>query len=566
MKLTKKFLGIAAIFAVIGFLALSLTGCPDGGDDGGSGTTTETQKIVYYPGDTGDTGESITEFAAWLAEQEEGVLCDVKLTLSNLVSSSTAENLGSVLKNNPNKKVKLDLSDSTFTSIGDNAFRDCASLTGITIPDSVTSIGTYAFYYCFSLTGITIPDSVESIGNNAFYGCTILTSVTIGSGVTSIGTYAFSYCYRLTSITIPDGVTSIGNNAFSGCTILTGITVDENNTSYASVDGILYDKDKKKLILVPSGKTGNVTIPDSVTSIEDNAFEGCTSLTGITVDENNPNLASVNGILYNNDKTKIILVLKGITNVTIPDSVTSIEDNAFSGCTILTGITVDENNPKYASVNGILYDKDKKKLILAPNGITGNVTIPDGVTSIENNAFYSCTRLTSVTIGSGVTSIGNNAFYSCTNLTSVTIGSSVTRIGEYAFFNCTNLTSVTIPNSVEYIDNLSFYYCTSLTSVTIGSGVTSIGTYAFYGCTSLTSVTIGSGVTSIGHQTFYNCTSLTSVTFQGTIASSTFYSNAFEGLGDLRDKFYATDQTNGTPGTYTTTAPVSSSSVWTKQN
>jgi len=541
----RSLLTIAAIFAVIGFLALSLTGCPDGGDDGGSGTTTETQKIVYYPGDTGDTGESITEFAAWLAEQEEGVLCDVKLTLSNLVSSSTAENLGSVLKNNPNKKVKLDLSDSTFTSIGDNAFRDCASLTGITIPDSVTSIGTYAFYYCFSLTGITIPDSVESIGNNAFYGCTILTSVTIGSGVTSIGTYAFSYCYRLTSITIPDGVTSIGNNAFSGCTILTGITVDENNTSYASVDGILYDKDKKKLILVPSGKTGNVTIPDSVTSIEDNAFEGCTSLTGITVDENNPNLASVNGILYNNDKTKIILVLKGITNVTIPDSVTSIEDNAFSGCTILTGITVDENNPNFASVNGILYDKDKKKLILVPRGKIGNVTIPDGVTSIENNAFYLCTRLTSVTIGSDVTSIG-----------------------DHAFFNCTNLTSVTIPNSVEYIDNLSFYYCTSLTSVTIGNGVTNIGHYAFSNCTSLTSVTIESDVTSIGYRTFYNCTSLTSITFQGTIASSSFAvnGNAFDGLGDLRDKFYATDTTNGTPGTYTTTAPVSSSSVWTKQN
>jgi len=150
MKLTKKFLGIAAVIAVIGFLALPLTGCPDEGDDSGSGTTTtttgtetETQKIVYYNGD------SIEEFAAWLAEQEEGVLCDVKLTLDDLHGKSNVEgSLGSVLIKNPKIKVKLDLSASTFTSIGERAFKNCNSLTSVTFQGTIVrnKFQDYAFY------------------------------------------------------------------------------------------------------------------------------------------------------------------------------------------------------------------------------------------------------------------------------------------------------------------------------------------------------------------------------------------------------------------------------------
>jgi len=472
MKLTKKLLGIAVIFAVIGFMALPLTGCPDEGDDSGSGTTTttttETQKIVYYPDPEGDDiGDSIADFAEWLAKQELGVLCVVKLTLDNLGGNpSTAGSLGYVLNSNPYIKVKLDLSDSNFTSIGNQAFS-----------------------YCPNLIGIIIPDCVISIESSTFFNCTSLTSVTIGSGVTSIG-----------------------NNAFYGCTNLTGITIDENNLNYASVGGILYDKAKTQIILVPSKITGNITIPNSVTSIPslafygctsltgvtipsgvtsigNRAFYGCTSLTGITVDGNNPNYASVDGILYNKAKTQIIQVPAGITgNVTIPNTVTSIEGSAFAGCNSLTGVTVVGYNPNYASEDGILYNRQKTQFIFIPRAKT-EVTIPDTFTDI-GGFFKNNTNIVSVTIGSGITSIGWYEFSNCTSLTSLTIGSKVTSIDPTAFSGCTSLASITIPNGVTSIGRQMFKDLSSLTSITIPNSVTSIGDRAFYGCTSLTSITI----------------------------------------------------------------------------
>ncbi|MDR2716603.1 MAG: leucine-rich repeat domain-containing protein [Treponema sp.] len=181
--------------------------------------------------------------------------------------------------------------------------------------------------------------------------------------------------------------------------------------------------------------------------------------------------------------------------------------------------------------------------------------------------------------GSTITEIPEYAFNTgspsltgCATITKITIPNSVTSIGLNAFRSCTSLTSVTIPNSVTSIGNGAFRNCTSLTSVTIPNSITSINNGTFIDCTSLTSVTIPNSVTSIGNDAFRNCTSLTSVTFQGTIPLGGFNYMAFCYLvedgynsGDLHTKFYATDATNGTPGRYTTTAPVSDSSVWTRQ-
>ena len=296
-------------------------------------------------------------------------------------------------------------------------YRKGSSITTLIIKDGVTNICVHAFYNCTSLTSVTIPDSVTSIGNYAFYSCTSLTSVTIPDSVTSIGNYAFYSCKSLTSVNIPESVTSIGSYAFDGCTSLT-----------------------------------SVTIPNSVTSIGDYPFKYCISLTNIIVNSNNKNYASVNGNLYNKNKTELIQYAVGKTDVqfSIPNSVKRIGGYAFYSCTSLT-----------------------------------SVTIPDSVTSIGNYAFFSCKSLTSVILPDNVTSIGSYAFDGCTSLTSVALSDSLRNIGDCAFYSCTSLTNVTLPDSVKSIGKEAFYGCYSLTKISIPASVTTIGKYAFYQCTNL---------------------------------------------------------------------------------
>ncbi len=217
-----------------------------------------------------------------------------------------------------------------------------------------------------------------------------------GLPVTRIGDYTFYNNFSLTSVTIPSSVTSIGDSAFMYCTSLTAITVDADNATYGSVDGVLFNKSQTTLIQCPEGKTGNYTIPSSITSIGGGAFHNCTSL----------------------------------TTVTIPSSVTSIEYYTFSGCTSLASITI----PSSVTYIGERAFGDCTSL--------ANVTIPSSVTRIGEETFYGCTSLASVTIPSGVTSIEGFAFSGCTSLTSVTIPSGVTSIGFGAFGYCTSLNGV----------------------------------------------------------------------------------------------------------------------------
>ena len=409
----------------------------------------------------------------------------------------------------------------SVTEIGEHAFYDCESLTSVTIPDSVSAIGEYAFAYCDSLTSVTIPDSVTEIGEHAFGSCKSLTSVTIPDSVTAIGEHAFSFCTSLTSITIPDSVTSIGRYAFNGCTSLTSVHITDIaawcQISYGSVEANpLYYAHNLYLngelvtdLVIPDSITKikwcafrwctsltSVTIPSSVTEIGDYAFNGCRSLTSITI----PNsITEIGNYTFN--------YCTSLTNITIPDSVTAIGKHAFSSCKSLTNITIPD------SVSAI------GEYAFAYCDSLTSVTIPDSITEIGAWVFSNCTSLASVTIPDSVTAIGENAFAHCDSLTSVTIGNSVTTIGTYAFYECSELKSIIIPDNVTKIDSCAFEYCDSLTSVTIGDGVVEIGSHAFMWCTSLTSVTIGNSVTTIGTYAFNRCTSLTNVTIgNGTLS------------------------------------------------
>ena len=335
-----------------------------------------------------------------------------------------------------------------------------------------------------SVTKIEIPAEIEDIPvveieSSAFNGCANLTSIIIPDSITSIGDFAFENCSGLTSITIPDSVTSIGDHAFYNCSSLTSITVSENNKYFSSLNGVLFNKDKTELVtyLIGNERT-EYAIPDSVTSIGDRAFYKCSSLTSIIIPDS---VTSIGDHAFHN--------CSGLTSITIPDSVTSIGDHAFYNC--LTSITVSENNKYFSSLNGVLFNKDKTELITYPIGNERTeYTIPDSVTSIGNFIFYNCSSLTSITIPDSVASIGNSAFYNCSSLTNIKLPDVIDIISGNTFRDCSSLLNIIIPDSVTSIKECAFYNCSNLTSITIPDSVASIENSEFYNCTSLKSITL----------------------------------------------------------------------------
>ena len=404
--------------------------------------------------------------------------------------------------------VKYNSVTYSVTSIGDNAFNGCSGLTSITIPNSVTRIGSNAFYNCSGLTSVTIPNSVTSIRWKAFENCSGLTSVTIPNSVTGIGDSAFSGCTGLTSVTIPNSVISIGDYVFENCTGLTSVNVDASNPNYSSIDGVLFNKDRTELILYPAEKKGAYSIPNSVISIKNKAFANCTGLTSVTI----PNsVTSIGDSAFSG--------CTGLTSVTIGNSVTSIGNSAFYGCTGLISILI----PNVTSIGSSAFSNCSS---------LASVTISGGITKLSDELFYGCINLTSITLPDGITSIGYWAFRDCSSLSSIRIPNNVTLISYGAFYGCSGLISVSIPNGVTALSNELFRNCSSLTYVTIPNSVTSIGDEAFCYCRSLTSVTIGNSVTSIGYDAFRGCFKLTSVTINSNAIVSNSYDKSF-GIGSI---------------------------------
>ena len=489
---------------------------------------------------------------------KQRTLLFILLLLSTLTASAYDAEIDSIFYN-----LNASTMEATVTSGGTKYSGN------VTIPETVT------------YNNVTF--NVTSIGEYAFYACSDLTSVTIPNSVTSIGYWAFDYCFSLTSITIPSSVTSIDGSILSGCNNLTSIVVEEGNPKYDSRNNCnaIIETSTNKLI----AGCKNTTIPNSVTSIGEQAFFNLSSLTEITIPSRVTNIGdgafskcsnltdvycyakevpTTGQNVFNNSP-----VSSGTLHVPTASIETYKATSPWSGfgCIVATDVIIDG---VYYNLNDITMEAT---VTSGNTKYTGSVTIPESVTynnvtfnvtSIGEYAFQACSDLTSVTIPNSVTSIGYWAFYNCSGLVSLAIPNSVTSIGTGAFYNCSDLIALTIPNSVTSIGGGAFMRCSGLTSIFVEKGnsvydsrdncnaiietatntliagckntvipnsVTSIGGGAFDCCFGLVSLTIPNSVTSIGEQAFYACSGLTSVTIPNSVTS--IGSSAFHNCSGL---------------------------------
>lgn len=444
-----------------------------------------------------------------------------EITVPGNIYGKTVTSIGGFAFSDNDTVKKITLPDS-LTNIGSGAFSDCTNLDNIIIPDGVETLGTSVFEKCTSLKDITIPDNITILGHSLFEDCTSLATVSFSDKVTKIEYSAFENCGKLKSIKLPGSLESIDSNAFYGCESLEKInipagvteigagcfslchsleefTVDSANESFIVVDGVLFDKDIATLIAFPGAYVGDYTIPDGVQVVKNAAFAGADELTSLF----------------------------------IPKDVYSLYFGIFSQCKKLKEVTVDSNNRYYKSMDDVLFEKNSPTLYSCPNAKQGEYVIPDGIKTIYFDAFSGCSMLTGIKIPDAVTEIYSQAFYNCENLKSITIPDGVEIIPVSAFENCKSLTEAKIGKNVTSIKNSAFKNCSSLTDINIPDGVETIESDCFYNCAELTSVTIPNSVTEINYDTFFGCRKLTSVTIPDSVTK--IYGSAFRGCSNLKN-------------------------------
>ena len=457
--------------------------------------------------------------------------------------------------------------------IGDEAFKysEKSNIKSIVLPKGLRRIGASAFDGLNNLTQIELSRELTEIDSYSFCSCKKLRSITLPNNLRRIGQSAFQGCECLENIIIPASVTEIGEEAFAYCENLKSIEVDEGNRLYASVDGVLYDKNLSTLLMYPPGKKQDIfsvpegvtaigenafkylnrpavvylpdslllieqnafeynsgivklNIPDSVTKIGRGAFSNCAKLKNLVLSKNISVVPQ--GMIYKCESLRELTVPDGVTKiestafyvcaslerVTIPKSVVDISSNNFKKCPALKEIIVDAENPAYCSVDGVLFSKDRTKMIHKPQGKHERVcVVPDGVEEIGFRFLGDKSDIERVVLPESVSRICQSAFLDCKALKKVELPYGLESIGDYAF-SCSGIESLVIPDSVCLIGNYAFYGCKALKSVTF-EGAPLIGESAFANCFALESVTFKRRLKEIGSSAFYWCESLTSVVF-----------------------------------------------------
>ena len=404
---------------------------------------------------------------------------------------------------------------NTVTSIGKRAFQGCTNLTSIEIPDTVTYIGDYCFSGCNRLQKIKLSKKIQTINQGLLQGCSSLTEIEIPEGVKSIGYTAFSSCSKLTTITLPASLTSLNGTALAGLSRLTEVKVADGNNSFKFENGMLLSKDGKTMYMalltlteinVPNGVVSivgdtlsgssatKIILPDTVSSnLSGKVFNGMNKLSTIELSSTSKNLKLVDGNLYSYDGKRFIkymgtsktftvpegvetlvcrCITKSMTTLNLPSTLKVIEGwslESMSGVNLLnipasvttmytysfhanTKLRVAESNSTYKSIDDVLIlNKAGTKVIMASKKNATTYNIPNTVTEIGKNAFYGCSKITSITIPDSVTTIGAGAFESCSSLKEITIPQSVTSIGADAFIYCGNLTAINIKGTANRI-------------------------------------------------------------------------------------------------------------------
>lgn len=390
---------------------------------------------------------------------------------------------------------------NSVQSIGTGAFQGCYMLSELNI--DMTEIGNW-FKDNMSITKLVIGDHVERIGDEAFSGCTSLSNLTLGKNLLTIGSFAFQNC-QFKSLTIPDKVTTVGNSAFAGNYSLESIKIGKavSKIGTNAFAGCMNAKDLE----VAAANIGNnwfqnmtiatLKLDEGVVTIGDYAFSGCTGLNTLTFPDSLTDIGDYS-----------FLNCSGLFRINFGAGIEAIGKKAFDGCLMLTRVDIKDlakwcavsfqgSNPLTVANN--LYMEDK---------LVTNLVIPDTVTAIKAEAFSGCTSITSLIIPDSVTEIGKEAFYSCARLLSVRVGNGVSKIGDSAFAGCSSMNSLTLGTALTEIGDTAFGGCASLKQVSLPNGLTTVGNSAFIGCAGLKSVEIPATLTTVGKYAFSGCTSL----------------------------------------------------------